>query len=97
MLFRSSHSTPFEVLSGGGMIGVAFFGAFVLLPLVGLARLFRRAPDGESRQFAAALTGVWIVFAVGCLFSVAFTDQRDFVQIYAAICGYLQRQRLAWA
>lgn len=87
-----SHTTFGEVLCNGGLFGMGLLVIFYLLPALQLQRLMRQRAYGERARLAVGLFGFWGIFTLLSFFAVLF-DSREFVPMYAGVCGYLQETR----
>lgn len=87
-----SHTTFGEVLCNGGLFGTGLLVVFYLLPALQLPRLMSRRASGERARLAVGLFAFWGIFTLLSFFAVLF-DSREFVPIYAGVCGYLQENR----
>jgi hypothetical protein len=88
-----SHTTFGEVLCNGGLFGIGLLAVFYVVPALQLPRLMRQSASGEHPRLGAALFAFWAIFTLLSFFAVLF-DSREFVPIYAGICGYLQENRV---
>ena len=87
-----SHTTFGEVLCNGGLFGIGLLAIFYIIPARQLLRLLRRGVSGEQARLSIGLFAFWGMFTLMSFFAVLF-DSREFVPMYAAICGYLQENR----
>jgi hypothetical protein len=87
-----SHTTFGEVLCNGGLFGIGLLAVFYILPPWQLLRLLRGSVSGEHTGLPIALFAFCAMFTLLSFFAVLF-DSREFVPMYAAICGYLQENR----
>lgn len=87
-----SHTTFGEVLCNGGLFGIGLLAFFYILPPWQLVRLLRSGISEEHKRFPIALVAFCAMFTLLSFFAVLF-DSREFVPMYAAICGYLQENR----
>jgi hypothetical protein len=87
-----SHTTFGEVLCNGGLFGIGLLAVFYFLPGWQLLRRLRSEPSGEHARLPIALFAFGAMFTLFSFFAVLF-DSREFVPMYAAICGYLQENR----
>lgn len=81
-----SHTTFGEVLCNEGLVGMALLAVFYFLPGLQLFRM-----RGLGGGFSVGLLTFWAIFTIFSIFAVLF-DSREFVPMYAGICGYLQER-----
>lgn len=87
-----SHTTFGEVLCNGGLIGMALLVVFYTVPAVQLAGLVVRPGAQLSRRLGLGLLVFWGLFTLFSTFAVLL-DSREYISIYAAICGCLQERQ----
>jgi O-antigen ligase len=87
-----SHTTFGEVLCNGGLFGIALLGVFYILPARQLLGMLRGGVSGKQARLGIGLFAFWGMFTLMSFFAVLF-DSREFVPMYAAVCGYLQENK----
>ena len=85
------------MLCNGGIVGLLLIGVFYSLPPIQLLSLALRGRPAAAYSAACdkmpvCLLAFWGVFAIFSLFAVLY-DSREFVPIYAAVCGYISERR----
>ena len=89
-----SHTTFGEVLCNGGLVGITLLGIYYLLPSIHMVGLLLRTMGTPGSRLFMGLLVFWGVFVLFSTFAVLL-DSREYLAIYAAICGYVQENRLA--
>ncbi len=84
-----AHSTPLELLASTGLIGLSLFLGFLGLIFRRFIRLYRLAPDAESKSLYFAIDILLLIFTFFMATAVLY-DAKELIPILGCLAGYGQ-------
>ncbi|MGZ5453778.1 MAG: hypothetical protein ACXW2R_06160, partial [Candidatus Aminicenantales bacterium] len=84
-----AHSTPLELLASTGLIGLSLFLGFLGLIFRRFIRLYRLAPDAESKGLYFAIDILLLIFTFFMATAVLY-DAKELLPILGCLAGYGQ-------
>lgn len=86
-----AHSTPLELLASTGLVGLSLFLGFLVLIVRKFLRLFRSAPDAESKSLYFAIDILLVIYTFFMATAVLY-DAKELLPIMGCLAGYGRHQ-----